>query len=141
MTLSDGTYLPAGTTIQVPWYPVTRDESIYPGADKYDPYRFYRIRTGTDGGEMPLKHSREQYQFASVTDTDMAFGYGRHACPGRFFATAEIKLILAKILLDYDISLPKDVDQRHARDFVVSGVRIPFPGGKIRLRRRRIVAE
>jgi len=32
----------------------------------------------------------------------MAFGYGEHACPGRFFASNEIKIALIHLLLKYD---------------------------------------
>ena len=57
----------------------------------------------------PLKYrNREQYQFVSVTKENMAFGFGRHACPGRFFAANEIKLILARLLLGYDMRLPEE---------------------------------
>lgn len=44
----------------------------------------------------------------------MHFGYGRHACPGRFFAANEIKLILARILVDYDIRMPDGLTERYA---------------------------
>jgi cytochrome P450 len=30
------------------------------------------------------------------------FGHGRQACPGRLFAVAEIKMILARLIVDYD---------------------------------------
>ena len=30
------------------------------------------------------------------------FGYGPHACPGRFFATNEIKMLLARLILEFD---------------------------------------
>jgi cytochrome P450 len=30
--------------------------------------------------------------FAAVHSSIMGFGYGRHGCPGRFFALAEIRL-------------------------------------------------
>lgn len=33
----------------------------------------------------------------------MGFGYGKHACPGRFFAAAEIKTALCHMLLKYDL--------------------------------------
>ncbi|TLD31567.1 hypothetical protein PspLS_03008 [Pyricularia sp. CBS 133598] len=148
ITLSDGTHLPADTLIEVPWYPVTRDETVYPGADKFDPYRCYRIRTaaedegggggGVGGGVVGRRHAKEQYQFASVTEADMTFGWGRHACPGRFFAANEIKLILARILLDYDVALPEGLDKRH-ENVIVGGLRIPLPGAEVRLRKRRSV--
>ena len=31
------------------------------------------------------------------------FGYGKQACPGRFFALKVVKLILARLIYDYDI--------------------------------------
>jgi cytochrome P450 len=34
----------------------------------------------------------------------IAFGNGKHACPGRFFAINEIKLILHRLILKYNIS-------------------------------------
>lgn len=33
----------------------------------------------------------------------MPFGYGKHACPGRFFAANEIKVIVINLLRKYDI--------------------------------------
>jgi cytochrome P450 len=48
-----------------------------------------------------------------VTKENMGFGYGRHACPGRFFAATEIKLIVARILLDYDFKLPEGQTKRY----------------------------
>jgi hypothetical protein len=47
-----------------------------------------------------------KYQFTSIGDTSQDFGLGRHACPGRFFASQEIKLILAYLLLNYEIKFP-----------------------------------
>lgn len=35
-------------------------------------------------------------------------GHGRHACPGRFFASVEIKIILIGLLQNYDIKLCDD---------------------------------
>ncbi len=71
---------------------------------KFDPYRFVRLRTTAAPDPIAYKN-REQYQFVSVTKENMTFGFGRHACPGRFFAANEIKLILAQLLLNYDIKL------------------------------------
>lgn len=41
------------------------------------------------------------------------FGWGRHACPGRFFAANEIKMIVATYILTYDIRLPDGVTERY----------------------------
>jgi cytochrome P450 len=62
--------------------------------------------------EDPLSYkNKEQYQFVATTKEFMGFGYGRHACPGRFFAANEIKLIIARLLLDFDIRMPDGVTE------------------------------
>lgn len=43
----------------------------------------------------------------TTNEQNLFFGYGKHACPGRFFAANEIKMILARSILEYDI---KNVD-------------------------------
>jgi cytochrome P450 len=37
------------------------------------------------------------------------FGHGIHACPGRFFASNEIKVVLIELLQNWDIRLKGDV--------------------------------
>lgn len=52
-----------------------------------------------DGG----KHVSNQ--FVSTSANHLGFGHGVHACPGRFFASTEVKVALCHILLKYDIKL------------------------------------
>lgn len=42
-------------------------------------------------------------QFVSISPNSLGFGYGRHACPGRFFAANEIKMIVARAILTWDV--------------------------------------
>lgn len=71
-----------------------------------DPYRFYNLRTNPDAPN-PFNHtSREQYQYVSPTKEHMGFGIGKHACPGRFLAANEVKLILSRILLEFEVAMP-----------------------------------
>lgn len=105
ITLSDGTKLPVGSSIQVPSSEPKLNASYYSEPHRFNPYRFHDIRAGKVQDPVNLKN-KEQYQFISVNKENTSFGYGRHACPGRFFAANEIKLILARILLDYDIKMP-----------------------------------
>lgn len=64
----------------------------------------------------------------------MAFGYGRHACPGRFFAANEIKLILSRILLEYDIRMPDGLTERYSN--MVMGIdAMPDPTKEILFKR------
>ena len=45
-------------------------------------------------------------QLSTVTggDTFLSFGHGKYACPGRFFASHEIKLMLAQLVQHYDVA-------------------------------------
>jgi cytochrome P450 len=41
----------------------------------------------------------------SIGPESVSFGDGTHACPGRFFASNEIKVALVELLKRYDIGL------------------------------------
>lgn len=105
ISLSDGTHLPAGTNIIAPQAGISNDERFFPNASTFDALRFYRLRQEAEGT------SGNRWQFTSISDTNINFGAGKHACPGRFFAGNEIKLILAYFVLRYDIRL-KEGDER-----------------------------
>ncbi len=75
------------------------DESIYPEPERFDGYRFLRMREkGDEAGA----------QFVSTSYSALGFGHGKQACPGRFFAANELKIALSHILLKYDFKLPAD---------------------------------
>ncbi|KAK9609657.1 Dihydroorotase [Aspergillus fumigatus] len=76
MHLSDGLRIPRGTTLMVSAHAMWEPE-IYPDPRRYDGYRFYKLR------QVPGQEG--QHQLVSATEKHMGFGYGKHACPGRFF--------------------------------------------------------
>lgn len=97
--LSDGTVIPKGATIVVSAH-VNEDESIYPDAHTYDGYRFYKKRQ-EPGNE-------HRFQLVTTTRESFGFGHGLHACPGRFFAANESKILLMHLLLKYDWKFKED---------------------------------
>ncbi|KAK4153658.1 cytochrome P450 [Chaetomidium leptoderma] len=99
-----GVRIPHGVTVQVPSYPVLRDSDIYPDAREFDPFRFADQR----GDESVEYIKRAAKAFATTSNDFLAFGNGRNACPGRFFAANELKLMLAHLLLNYDIDIGGD---------------------------------
>lgn len=58
-----------------------------------------------------------KHLYVSVGKNDLSFGYGRHACPGRYLGHLNIKLVLAEILLRYDIKLPAGKGRPHNDEF------------------------
>lgn len=100
ITLSNGQYIPAGTTIEVPSDAIHNDPDNYTGGesvDVFDGFRYYKRR---QTGQVA---DNARNQFVTSNEQSLMFGYGAHACPGRFFAANEIKMMLARLLLDYDI--------------------------------------
>jgi cytochrome P450 len=114
-TLSNGTTIPAGIIIEIPAAGVSGDPSIFPDPEVFDALRFYKLRQSKSKAESGPKAAETvaNSQFVSVSASSLTFGYGKHACPGRFFAANEIKMILATILLHYDIKLPDGVTERY----------------------------
>ncbi|KAL8957149.1 MAG: hypothetical protein Q9183_006136, partial [Haloplaca sp. 2 TL-2023] len=98
--LSDGFIIPANTSIGSPTQALSMDPKIYPDPEKFDPFRFAKLRE-TDA------ERAGKMQYASSNPQSMSFGFGRHACPGRFFASNEIKAILAHVLIHYDFKYPE----------------------------------
>lgn len=75
------------------------DPEVYDQPDEYDPYRFYRLR------QQPGKQNMSQ--LVTTSPDYLAFGHGMSACPGRFFAAQEIKVILCQLLLRFDWHMPE----------------------------------
>lgn len=97
-SLSDGTHLPAHTFLTAATNAASMDATNFPNPDQFDPYRFLRMRQSSE--EEAGKH-----QFVTLNKDVMGFGYGLHACPGRFFAANEIKIIFINILRRFDVEI------------------------------------
>ncbi|KAI8948489.1 cytochrome P450 [Xylaria longipes] len=107
VTLSDGVTLPKGARLAVvgDW----ANPAIYPEPEKFDAARFVKKRqvSGQENG----------WQFVTTSASHLGFGHGEHACPGRFFASNEIKIILCHMLMKYDWRFVPDVPEPEPRSF------------------------
>ncbi|KAL4860563.1 hypothetical protein BDV12DRAFT_209193 [Aspergillus spectabilis] len=88
--LDDNIVLPKDTFIAFPTRSILYDAEIFPEPDKFDAFRFYKIKENKNAEPQPLQSK---------------FGYGRQACPGRFYAINVMKTILGEMILRYDIRL------------------------------------
>ncbi|EPQ55820.1 cytochrome P450 [Gloeophyllum trabeum ATCC 11539] len=96
-TFSDGTFIPKGTNIAATSHPVHTDPSVYKNPDDFDPFRFARAAK-EDG-------AASKHLLVTTSLDYLPFGHGSHACPGRFFAANQLKLMIGHLLLNYDIQL------------------------------------
>jgi len=129
-TFSDGTTVPAGTLVAVPSSSVHLDADIYEDPLKFDGFRFVKMkaRAGLDGD------SDKKFDIVTSSAEFVAFGQGRHACPGRFFASAELKILLAYIITNYDVKVDGDI---RPPDFHFMKGTTPNPTAMIYFRRRQ----
>ncbi|KAL9947741.1 hypothetical protein ACHAO5_002501 [Verticillium nonalfalfae] len=129
ITLSDGRFLPKGVRINV--LTDFRNPEKYPNPDEFDAMRFVPMRQG--------QGSENASQLASTSSEHTLFGHGRHACPGRFFAVNEMKIILAQFLLEYDLRAEEGLTKLQPQAFETSiGVN---PAVTIEIRRRSKSAD
>ncbi|KAJ8123110.1 hypothetical protein ONZ43_g860 [Nemania bipapillata] len=105
----------------IPVEPIHYDESVYPSAKTFKPFRFAEpnaIRNildlldtapsaegkpRTKMGDHRQQQQTKQKSGATIDEVFLGFGFGLHACPGRFFALNELKIFIATMVLNYDI--------------------------------------
>ena len=92
VTTPEGLYLPQGCRVAT-FAPDLFDEGM-----GYDPRRAYKeaLADAEEGGQ------GKQRMAVDVSQQSLAFGRGKHACPGRFFAVQNIKLMLGWLVMHYD---------------------------------------
>lgn len=89
-------------------------------------------REAKEGHGLPRVPRPDQASSVTVGDTFLSFGHGKHACPGRFFASYEMKLMLAHLIQHYDVDL---MAERPANQ-VIMEVMLPSESTQIRVRRK-----
>ncbi|KAL2783812.1 cytochrome P450 [Aspergillus keveii] len=122
--LSGNTKIPKGTSLMMSCKKMW-DRDVYPEPETFDGYRFLRLRE--------QKGHENSAQLVAVSPEHMGFGFGKHACPGRFFAANEAKVLLCHILLKYDFKFSDGCTPRVLRNGVDLNA---DPTGKIDIRRR-----
>lgn len=82
----------------------------------------------------------KKHLFVTVSPESLTWGYGNHACPGRFFADNELKVILIELLRKWDFRV---ADPAKTNSKALRTTRELFSvapkSAEIELRRRNIV--
>lgn len=103
---SDGMVIPKGGKVAAPIDQFHNEGPEIPDSAAFDGFRYSSLNAQSTG---PTRH-----QMVNTDLNYLLFGHGKHACPGRFLAVTELKLIFATLLLQYDVTLipgtaPKDI--------------------------------
>ncbi|KAG6283475.1 hypothetical protein E4U48_000069 [Claviceps purpurea] len=124
ITLSDGFQLHPGQQIAIAAKCINSDRDLIPDADVFKPLRW----TEQDG-TVPTT-------FSNSSASNLNFGLGRYACPGRFMAAYLIKAIVSRLLIDYDFKLQGDCASGRPPNLVHGDKLLPNRTATILLRRR-----
>ena len=130
-TLSDGTRLLKGAHIGLPVNAIQMDPDVTPNPLEFDGLRYYKLRQ--DVGQ------RHLHQFTTAEKTQLNFGHGKYACPGRFFASLEIKTILVKFIMSYDFQFA--AHQGRPANLKTHEFLSPNPDGELMIKVRGSAAE
>lgn len=120
--------IPRGTIIALPVDQVHYDEDVYPQARTFNPFRF--VVPEPRPGEL-AKGEATGKAAVTLDDAFLGFGAGKHACPGRFFAVHEMKLMAAFALLNYEVEYVKE--NPSLKDFI--WLKLPLNNATLRVRR------
>ncbi|KAF7944223.1 hypothetical protein EAE96_010625 [Botrytis aclada] len=105
LRLSTSETLPTGTRITFDAHSANLSSSNvssppHDPPEIFSPFRWSTLR------EAPGNESK--YQYVTTSKESVNFGHGNHACHGRFFAAAEIKVLMVQLLKGWYIRLVGD---------------------------------
>ncbi|KUM57011.1 hypothetical protein ACN42_g10192 [Penicillium freii] len=154
ITLHDGLVLPVETHVCFAAGPISKDPAFVKNPMAFDGFRWchnsadrfvltpelaksHAMPNGA-GEDMTAEKPVSGAHFVSITNTNMHFGYGLQACPGRFFAANTLKAILSRIILDYEFKFVHDLDGKRPRNLVVGEHILPNMTTEMMFRKRPI---
>ena len=98
-TFSNGVFVPKGTYVCLPTFNIENDPTLVQNPEEFDGLRSYRLRQrNRDDAEGHVPKDA----FTSINHSNLGFGYGKGACPGRYFASLMLKVLFVKLLSEYE---------------------------------------
>lgn len=105
---SNGIHITKGTYVCMPTFVIENDPAHTSEPTTFDGLRTYRkfLRLQVDSSD---KRYLKELSFSSTGRTTLGFGFGKAACPGRFFASLVLKMLYVRLLTQYDFKfIPGD---------------------------------
>ncbi|KAJ4471699.1 cytochrome P450 [Lentinula edodes] len=128
-TFSDGTFVPKDNFVNCPARAMHQDPEIYgENAREFDPFRWSTLRE--------QEGQKTKHQHTATSSMYIPFGHGTHAwlVPGRFFASTELKILMAYLLMNYEFRFP---DGKRPPEELLGDVNIPNTRAIVHIRRRQ----
>lgn len=104
--LRDGFFIPKGTHVAFASDAINRDSDIYAQPNTFLGSRF--LAHSVNHGLASTSSDSTHLQYVTATPSYLNWGGGKSACPGRFYASNEIKLMLAYMLQHYEFDWQDD---------------------------------
>ncbi|KAF4630842.1 hypothetical protein G7Y89_g7285 [Cudoniella acicularis] len=126
VTLSNGLKIPTGTYISMAAEAMSRDPTYYEDPHTFKGDRFFK--------NSPSKETQPLDDFTGIEPGNLAWGSGRLTCPGRWYGTTMIKLIVGSLLAEYEIKFPEGQTKRPP-NLYNNGSIMPDPTQQLLLRK------
>ncbi|KAK4172411.1 cytochrome P450 [Triangularia setosa] len=130
LDIGNGIIIPPGTRLVYPTQPMHVDPDYHEDPLRFDAFRFSRPFEQNQAQED--KHEKTRELMVTLTPGFLAFGYGKRACPGRWFVAQTLKQALGYLVMKYDIELVGEPPKRKA----LLNMMIPPTTAKLRVRRK-----
>jgi cytochrome P450 len=104
-TFSDGTKLNIGDWGCTPVKAIMHDPEFYPEPLQFNGFRFADPAIVKAAGDNFKTPQPKPSKLTDCSSTYHVWGTGRMACPGRYYATAVMKVILGQIIMNYHCEL------------------------------------
>ncbi|CAH0025296.1 unnamed protein product, partial [Clonostachys rhizophaga] len=114
-TLSDGTKLNVGDWACTPVKSIMQDPEFYPEPLRFNGFRFADPQLVPQLLAENYPMQPKPTRLCDVDNTFHVWGTGRMACPGRYYAAAAMKVILGKVIMNYDCELLRPDEPRWLR--------------------------
>ncbi|PVH97495.1 cytochrome P450 [Periconia macrospinosa] len=113
-TFTTGFHVPAGAHVCLPTFAIENDPAVTPSPEIFDGLRSYRKRLASKVSS----HGKDQeHIFTTPEKTMLGFGFGKTACPGRFFADVVLKMVCVKMFQEYEFKFMEA--QSRPKNFVL----------------------
>ncbi|KID93254.1 Cytochrome P450, partial [Metarhizium majus ARSEF 297] len=134
-TFQDGTHIPSGSYACMSIHAIENNNKHTPYPELFNGLRNFHARQEQQHFDNAGKISDKLFLFSTPRRTAISFGYGKSACPGRFFASYVIKMVVVKMLTEYEFNFLPGTER--PVNILIHEFLFTWPWQKMLIRRRR----